>query len=211
LEPWQWLALAGLGVFHGLNPAMGWLFSVALALHRRSRRVLFVSLLPIAAGHAAAVAATLVIFGLFGVLLNARLLAALAGAVLLGWAAWHAVRGHRQPVRVGMRTGLAGLALWSFLMAGAHGAGLMLIPVAAPLHHAHGMGGELGRYVMIGAASLAIHTAAMLATIGVIAVLVYDYIGLAVLRRGWINFDRLWTAALAASGAVLLFTAWKPL
>jgi hypothetical protein len=209
LEPWQWLALAGLGAFHGLNPAMGWLFSVALALHRRSRRVLFISLLPIAAGHAVAVAATLGLFALFGLLLDARLLAVLAGAVLIGWAAWHGIRGHRQRVRVGMRTGLAGLALWSFLMAGAHGAGLMLIPVVGPLHHAHAMGAELPGSLSIALAAVAVHSAAMLATTAAVAVLIYDTIGLSVLRTGWINFDRLWTAALAASGIVLMFVAWR--
>ena len=56
LDAWPWLALAGLGAFHGLNPAMGWLFAVALGLHRQSRRIVWLSLLPIALGHAVSVA-----------------------------------------------------------------------------------------------------------------------------------------------------------
>src|ERR1700750_571240 len=113
-----WLALAGLGLFHGLNPAMGWLFAVALGLHRGNRRIVLLSLVPITLGHTAAVAAALL---------------RLAGLVLIGWAGWHALYGHQRRVRVGMQTGLLGLVLWSFLMASAHGAGLMLIPVLAPI------------------------------------------------------------------------------
>ncbi len=130
---WPWLALAGLGLFHGINPAMGWLFAVALGLNRRSQRIVLLSLVPIALGHAAAVAAVVAAVLALGLVVDHTVLMRLAAAVLIGWAAWHAVYGHRRRVRVGMQTGLIGLALWSFLMASAHGAGLMLIPVLAPL------------------------------------------------------------------------------
>jgi hypothetical protein len=204
-DVWPWLALAGLGLFHGVNPAMGWLFAVALGLHRQSQAVVLASLVPIALGHAVAVAAVLAAFLALGLLVDHTILMRLAAAVLIGWALWHALYGHRQRVRVGMQTGLAGLALWSFLMASAHGAGLMLIPVVAPLCVTPAPTHELAAGAVTTAlAALGVHTAAMLATIAVIALLVYHVVGVAFLRRGWINLDFIWIAALVVSGVVLL-------
>lgn len=204
---WPWLALAGLGAFHGLNPAMGWLFAVALGLHRASRRVVLVSLLPIAMGHALAVLAVVLAVMAFGALVDPALVRRLCGVVLIAWAVWHVTYGHRHRVRFGMTTGLLGLGAWSFLMATAHGAGLMLIPLLAPLGigagHAHHHGGPaagLGQAL----AAVAVHSAAMLATTATVAVLVYDWVGVGILRRGWLNLDRLWTAALVAVGVWLL-------
>src|SRR5690242_6391901 len=119
---WPWLALVGLGAYHGLNPAMGWLFAVALGLHRGSRGVVFQSLLPIALGHALAIAVFAGPLLALGVLLDPWAIRWLAGTLLIGWAVYHWVYGSRHRVRVGMQTGAAGLVLWSFLMAGAHGA-----------------------------------------------------------------------------------------
>jgi hypothetical protein len=200
-----WLAVAGLGAFHGLNPAMGWLFAVALGLHRRSRAVVFASLAPILLGHAAAIGIVLYAAVALGVFVDERLLTKVGGAVLIAWAAWHVLYGHRHRVRVGMQTGLVGLGFWSLLMATAHGAGLMLLPVALPLCLG-GPGAELtvGGSLIMGLAVIAVHTAAMLLVIAAIAVVVYEWIGLAFLRRGWINLDYLWSIALAASGAVML-------
>lgn len=203
---WPWLALAGLGLFHGLNPAMGWLFAVALGLHRHSQRAVLISLVPIALGHAAAVATTLAAVLALGLVIDTTLLQRSAGILLLGWAGWHALYGHRRPVRVGMQTGLSGLALWSFLMAGAHGAGLMLIPVVIPLCLAAAPARELtaSGSIPIALAALAVHTAAMLSTIAVIALVVYHYVGVAFLRRGWVNLDLIWIGALVICGALLL-------
>jgi len=130
---WPWLTLIGLGLYHGANPAMGWLFAVALGLQRGSERVVLLSVLPIAFGHAAAVAA--VLFGVLtlGLFIDRVVLIRLMGIALFGWAFWLALYGHRHPVRIGMQTGLLGLVLWSFLMASGHGAGLMLIPALAPI------------------------------------------------------------------------------
>jgi NADH:ubiquinone oxidoreductase subunit K len=130
---WPWLTLIGLGLYHGANPAMGWLFAVALGLQRGSERVVLLSVLPIALGHAAAVAA--VLFGVLtlGLFIDRVVLIRLMGIALFGWAFWLALYGHRHPVRIGMQTGLLGLVLWSFLMASGHGAGLMLIPALAPI------------------------------------------------------------------------------
>jgi len=202
---WPWVAVAGLGLFHGVNPAMGWLFAVALGLHRQSQKVVLISLVPIALGHAVAVAAVLAAFLALGLFVDHTILMRLAAVVLIGWALWHALYGHRQRVRVGMQAGLLGLALWSFLMASAHGAGLMLIPVVAPLCVSPAPGQELtSGAIPVALAALGVHTAAMLATIAIIALVVYHVVGVAFLRRGWINLDFVWIAALMMSGVVLL-------
>jgi hypothetical protein len=203
-----WLALAGLGLFHGINPAMGWLFAVALGLHRHSQNVVLLSLIPIAIGHALAVAAVLVVVLALGLVLQWTILARVAGLVLIGWAIWHAVYGHRRRVRIGMQTGMAGLALWSFLMASAHGAGLMLIPVVVPLCLAAlpAQGLTLSSALPVSLAALAVHTGTMLAAIALISIVVYRWIGVEFLTRGWINLDLLWTLALGLCGALLLIT-----
>jgi hypothetical protein len=205
-EPWAWTALAALGFFHGLNPAMGWLFAVALGLHRGSRRAVFLALPPIALGHALSVGLVLAAFVLLGLAFDLTLLRRGAGLLLIGWAAWHFFYGHRGRVRVGMQTGLAGLALWSFLASGAHGAGLTLIPIVTPLCAAASPTGDVtaASATPIALAALAIHTAAMLAAIGAVAFVVYEWAGVAFLRRGWVNVDLIWAAVLAACGAFLL-------
>jgi hypothetical protein len=202
------VVLAGLGCFHGVNPAMGWLFSVALGLHRHSRKIVALSWIPIALGHAAAVALVLFVVLALGLVLNHTALSRAAAALLLGWAIWHAVRGHRQRLRVGMQTGLAGLAVWSFLMSSAHGAGLMLIPVALPLCLAGSPSGQLtaGGSLPVALAVLGVHTAAMLVTIALVSLIVYDWVGLTFLRSGWINLDLIWIAALGICGLLLLLT-----
>jgi hypothetical protein len=204
-EPWPWLTFAGFGAFHGLNPAMGWLFAVALGLHRQSRAVVIVSLVPIAIGHAVSIAAVAGLLLLAGALLPHDLLRLGAGAALMGWAAYHWRGRHRHRVRFGMQVGLFGLAAWSFLMAAAHGAGLMLWPAL--------MGTCLGgATAAMGFASplvpalagVGIHTMAMIATTAVVAVVVHEWLGVAVLRSAWLNFDLLWVAALVATGALLI-------
>ena len=135
-----------------------------------------------------------------------------SGVLLIGWAAYHQLYGSRHRVRVGLRTGMAGLAFWSFLMASAHGAGLMLVPVLLPLGRVSAHAGQPAGHLMaegslvISLAAVAVHTVAMLAVTGVIAVAVYEWIGLAFLRRGWINLDLLWALALVVTGLVLLGT-----
>ncbi|HEY6382827.1 MAG TPA: hypothetical protein VIY07_13605 [Pseudolabrys sp.] len=203
-----WLALAGLGLFHGINPAMGWLFAVALGLHRHSQNVVFLSLIPIAVGHAFAVAAVLVVVLALGLVLHWTTLSRVAGLALIGWAIWHAVYGHRRRVRIGMQTGMAGLALWSFFMASAHGAGLMLIPVVVPLCLAASpaQGLTLSSALSVSLAALSVHTGTMLAMIALISIVVYRWIGVEFLTRGWINLDLLWAVALGLCGALLLIT-----
>lgn len=205
-DGWPWIVLAGLGLFHGLNPAMGWLFAVALGMHRRSRSIVYLSLLPIAVGHALAIGAVAGAVLLAGVVIDQKLVRIGAGALLVGWALYHHLYGHRHRVRVGMQTGLLALGAWSFAMATAHGAGLMLVPVLMPLCLAASSAGAAisGGPFWTSLAAVAVHTAAMLFATAIIAAAVYEWVGLAFLRRGWINVDRLWTLALAATGIVLL-------
>jgi hypothetical protein len=198
------LALVGLGLFHGLNPAMGWLFAVALGLHRGGRQMVLLSLVPITVGHAAAVAAVLLAVLTLGVVIDHTTLLRLAALVLIGWAAWHALYGHRQRVRIGMRTGLAGLVLWSFLMASAHGAGLMVIPALASICSSAPPGASATFAAPVALAALGVHSAAMLATIAAVSLIVYNWTGVDFLRRSWINVDLIWVAVLATCGVILL-------
>ncbi|MEO1331107.1 MAG: hypothetical protein AAFW46_15775 [Pseudomonadota bacterium] len=204
-----WLALAGLGAFHGVNPAMGWLFAVALGLHRDGLRTIGIALLPIALGHAASVIVVAAAVLALGAVVEPVWLQAVCAAALLGWAGWHALWGHRGRVRYGMTTGLLGLGIWSFLMASAHGAGLMLTPALMSLCLTGAPAAELtaSGSAWVALAAIGVHTAAMLAVIGAIAVAVHQWIGLAFLRHGWINLDLLWSAALGAAGLWLLTDA----
>jgi hypothetical protein len=203
-ELWPWLALAGLGAFHGLNPAMGWLFAVALGLHRHSRRLIWLSPLPIAFGHALSIAVVAGAFVLVGSAIDLRALRIGAGLILIGWALYYWRFGHRHRVRVGMQAGLAALAVWSFLMATTHGAGLMLWPVLMPLcFSAAPQPFSIGPLptALLG---IAVHTLAMLTVTTAIAVAVYEWIGLEILRRAWLNVDLIWTLAILMAGGLLL-------
>lgn len=206
MDPWwPWLALMGLGMFHGLNPAMGWLFAVALGLHRDSRAVVLQSLVPLALGHAlsiALVAAAVVAGGM----IDGLPIRTIAGVALLGWGGVLLAIGSRHRMRVGMRTGFVGLAVWSFLMATAHGSGLMLLPAVIPLCQSADRMGGIGPFgsALVALAAVGVHTVAMLIATGAVAIVVYQWIGVGFLRRGWINIEPLWICALFATGLALL-------
>ncbi|HEX5327657.1 MAG TPA: hypothetical protein VFW75_13380 [Acetobacteraceae bacterium] len=190
-----------------MNPAMGWLFAVALGLHRNSRVVVLGSLVPIALGHALAIATAAAVVVAAGAVIEMTSLRRASGVVLIGWALYHLLYGGRHRVRVGMQTGAAGLVLWSFLMAGAHGAGLMVAPALIPLCLTSGpAAGFASNSVLTSLAAVGLHTTAMLLTTGVVAVVIYEWVGVGFLRRGWINLDMLWVAALLVTGLVLLLT-----
>ncbi|PWC52703.1 hypothetical protein [Azospirillum sp. TSO22-1] len=217
-DPWQWLALIGLGAFHGVNPAMGWLFAVALGLQEGRRGAVVAALPPIALGHALSVLVVVVGFAAVHAVVAPDHLEPVLVAVLIGFGAYRLVRGYRHRARVGMRTGFAGLALWSFLMASAHGAGLMLLPLLlgmlAPAQMMAlslcGPGAEMtGTVALLGSAGaglavVLVHMAAMLSMIAVVGLIVFETVGLGILRRGWVNFDMVWAAALIGTGVALL-------
>ncbi|MGA7487695.1 MAG: hypothetical protein WBW74_12265 [Xanthobacteraceae bacterium] len=201
-ELWPWLTLAGLGAFHGLNPGMGWLFAVALGLHRQDARIVWLSVGPIALGHALSVAMVAAAFVWLGLLIDPRMLGIACGIALIGWALYHWRYGHRHRVRFGLQAGLLGLAAWSFLMATAHGAGLMLWPALMPL--CMGAASEHAGAMTTALLGVGLHTLAMLLVTAAIAAAVYTWLGVEVLRRAWINLDVVWTWALLAAGAWLL-------
>src|SRR5215469_6958933 len=203
---WPWLTIVGLGIYHGVNPAMGWLFATALGFHRGRRSVVVQSLIPIAIGHLLSVAAVAGAVLALGVVIDRRPLLMAAGGGLILWALYHLAYGCRHPARIGMQTGFAGLLAWSFLMATAHGAGLMLVPALVPLClSGSGAGGITAASPLIDSlAAVGVHTGAAVAVSGIIAILVYDWIGVEFLRRGWINLDWLWTGALGITGMIVL-------
>jgi hypothetical protein len=218
-------ALVGLGAVHGLNPAMGWLFAVALGLQERRLRAVTAALGPIALGHALAIGVAAVAVGLLGLVIPQRLLLALGGLALLAFAAYKVATRFRHPRWVGMRVGPRDLVLWSFLMASAHGAGLMLAPVLvalrgeqmstamAAMDHAGHMGHAMpvaSSAVVPTLAAVGLHAAAMLVVAGVIAVVVYQRLGVDVLRRAWVNLDFIWTGVLVISGGIALGLAFLP-
>lgn len=204
MTPLDWGAIAGLGVFHGINPAMGWLFAVALGLQERSRRALLLALVPIAIGHEASIGLTVLLVEELRVLASDTPVT-IAGAALLALLALRQLRrSHRHPRWVGMRLRKRELALWSFVMSTAHGAGLMLFPfvLGIDLGTDHDIPDVSG--LLLAGAAIAVHVLTMILVAGTIALAVYQFVGVGFLRRGWINLDRIWAYALAAGAAATL-------
>jgi hypothetical protein len=204
-DAWPLLTSAGLGTFHGLNPAMGWLFAVALGLQRQSRAIVMASLVPIAIGHAASITVVVGLLVMAGVLIPHNLVRIGSGLLLLAWAAYHWRFAQRHRVRFGMQVGLWGLTAWSFLMATTHGAGLMLWPVLMTSCTSTTSNGVVFAAPFPTAlAGVGVHTLAMLLTTAFIALLIYEWVGLSILRRAWLNVDVLWVLALLVTGGLLL-------
>ena len=209
---WPWLVLVGLGAFHGLNPGMGWLFAVALGLQEQSQRAVRRALLPIALGHAASISVIVLAVGLLQAVLPEQVLRYLC-AVLLGvFGLWRLVR-TRHPRWVGMRVGFRDLMLWSFLMASAHGAGLMLVPLllqwpAPDASHARLLAAlwpqAAATSPALVLAAVSVHTLSLFLVTSAIALLVYEKLGVAFLRHAWFNLDVLWAAALFIAGVMAL-------
>lgn len=212
---WPWGMLAMLGAYHGLNPSMGWLFALSLGLQERRQAAVFFALIPIALGHAAAIAVALFLFHFIQHLLPIALLKYVVAAVLLSLGLYRLFRASH-PRGTGMRVGSRDLFFWSFLMASAHGAGLMLIPVlmaqpsTAMTHSMAQMNTVNPDSVTpaVLAAAVCVHTASMLLVAGAIALIfyaTYAKTGLHFLQRAWFNFDLLWAIALliAACAALL--------
>ena len=210
-----WLLVVALGVYHGINPGMGWLLAVSNGMQARRGTAVFRALLPIGAGHFLAMAAALLPFALLTAYVSqVRLIGIAAGLALIGFGLYKLVR-KRHP-RFLARIKPAHLLLWSFLMATAHGAGLMLLPVylrlcgPAPPDAAHAaMMALLQRDMGTALLVAAVHTVAMLATGGSIAWLVYRYWGLRALRKSWFNLDLLWSVMLLGSGAIATWAATR--
>jgi len=218
---WPWVALALLGAYHGLNPAMGWLFALALGLQEKCRSAVVGALLPIALGHAAAITLAILALRFVQHFLPLNILKWGVASFLFALGIYRLFRANH-PRGAGMRVGGRDLFVWSFLMASAHGAGLMLLPVlmAQPMSGmTHSMvGGTSVIPPSLSASSLTattiglavlIHTASMLAVAGILAIAffeTYETVGLRLLRHTWLNFDFVWAIALLMAGFLVVFS-----
>jgi hypothetical protein len=216
---WPWLVVFGLGLFHGINPAMGWLFAVALGLQEHKRAAVLRALAPIALGHALSIGIIIAAVLVARLSLPHRTLKIAAAVVLFAFGLYRLFRS-RHPNWVGMRVGFGDLTLWSFIMASAHGAGLMLVPLflaSPPMPDSHHVGSHDGIHhtfecgfanfstPFLLTASVAIHTLGYLLMTALVAMLVYEKFGVGMLRRAWFNVDLIWMVALMITGIFILF------
>ena len=200
-----WLMVL-LGAYHGINPGMGWLFAVALGLQEQEGKAVARALVPIAVGHAVAIGMVVLAAALLGFALPLVVIRYTVAALLVGLGIYSLV-GHRHPRWVRMQVGFRDLTVWSFLMASAHGAGLMVIPVllgSSTVEAADKLAGHhAAASPLAGLLATVVHTTAYLAVTGILAWVVYCKFGLALLRKAWFNFNLVWGVALVATG---LFT-----
>lgn len=209
-----WATVVASGIFHGLNPAMGWPLAVSAGLMGRGRRDLVAALGLLALGHFLAMAVVLAPFSLMMALVQwQREIRVGAALLVIAAGVWLLIR--RRHPRFIARIRPTQLALWSFAVATAHGAGLMLVPIYLGLcraqdldrgHQAAGalIGGDLATAVAVAI----VHTATMILTGGVIAVAVQAWLGLKFLSRSWFNLDAVWAVSLIVVGAASLPIAW---
>src|SRR5215208_633576 len=218
------LTMMAFGAYHGLNPGMGWLFALSVGLQNRSERAIWRSLLPIAAGHASSLALVAVLVFVSAPYISTPMLEITTALILIGFGVYKIFNYYRHPRWVGMQVGMRDLTWWSFLMAMAHGAGLMIAPLILTMtlpcvtdmssmtmagdhmahqHMAMGTKAALGADLGIALGILG-HTLAMLVVMALIAWFVYKRFGLRILRSHWINFDLIWAAALIIAGAIAL-------
>jgi hypothetical protein len=204
-----WLMLL-LGAYHGMNPGMGWLFAVALGMQERKGSAVARALVPIAFGHALAVGIVVLAAAFLGMALPREAIRYPVAALLLGLGICSLVR-HYHPRWVRMQVGFRDLTLWSCLMASAHGAGLMVVPVLLGSSTVEAAGQMAGHHHTAAAAgplaallATAVHTTAYLAVTGLIAWVVYSKLGLGILRKAWLNLNLVWAVALVITGLVTI-------
>src|SRR3954449_5764768 len=212
---WPWAVLVALGAYHGLNPAMGWLFAVALGMQQRDRRAVVRALPPIALGHELSlVLVVLLVLGL-GVIADPSALHLAAGISLVAFGIFRFVKPRAHFRWTTMRVNRRELSWWSFLMSTAHGAGLMVAPVligAGAAGTAQASDHELQHVqlastnIPLGGLALLLHVATMVLVMGVVAVVVYEKLGVAILRQAWINTEWIWAGAFVLAGVLTLFT-----
>ena len=200
------IALVFLGAFHGINPGMGWLFAVALGMQENRSAAVWRAIVPIGVGHACAVAAAVALGMIAGIVLPLDALRWPVAGVLVALGIRRLLR-HRHPRFGSMRIGAGGLTIWSFLIASAHGAGLMVLPIwlrmsAASGDHAAHLHGSTT--IASGVAATAVHSASYLLVTAAIAWIVFHKLGVGLLRKAWINLDLIWAVALIASGGLTL-------
>ena len=211
---WPWILMALLGAYHGLNPAMGWLFAVGLGMQERSGRAVLRALPPIAIGHELSIALVAALVVVLGVIADTTVLHVGAALTLIAFGAFRFAKPHAHFRWTKMQVNRSELTLWSFLMSTAHGAGLMVAPVliggaaAEASAHDHALSDLKLQTLSIPqtAAAVTLHVGAMLLVMAAVATLVYRKLGVTVLRRAWINSDQVWAAAFVMAGAITLVT-----
>jgi hypothetical protein len=214
MQLWPWATLCLLGAYHGLNPGMGWLFALTIGLQEKSRAAIVRAMLPIALGHAAAIALVLIVLHFAQDVLPQRVVRISTAAILFSVGSYRLFR-FSHPRGARMRAGGKDLFYWSFLMASAHGAGLMLAPVLLSqpmtgmdhsMHGAHVIPVPATPSVL--ALAVIFHTLGLLFVAGALALLFYqsyEKFGLSLLQRTWLNFDLLWAIALLVAALLALF------
>jgi len=209
-----WLTLVALGAYHGLNPAMGWLFAVSQGMQHRSRRAVLRALAPIALGHELSIALVAALALGAAAVVEPHALRIGAAALLLAFGIFRFAKPRAHPRWTTMRVGRRELTLWSFLMSSAHGAGFMVAPVLIGLgatqgsaSHEHAeMAIVSDMPLLLSGLAIALHVAAMIVVMGIVAVLVYEKLGLAVLQRAWLNTDGLWAGTFVIAAGLTLFS-----
>jgi hypothetical protein len=211
---WPWILMALLGAYHGVNPAMGWLFAVNLGLQDGDRRAVLRALPPIALGHEAAIALVVALVLVLGVIADPAALHVGAAAVLIAFGLFRFAKPRLHPRWVKARVNRRELTLWSFLMSSAHGAGLMVAPVligagtGEAQAHDHALSDMRLDVLSIpqSALAVALHVGAMLLVMGVVSVTVYELWGVRILRSTWLNTEALWAGAFVVAGVITLVT-----
>jgi hypothetical protein len=206
--------LVVLGAYHGLNPAMGWLFAVSRGMQERSRRGVLRSLVPIAIGHELALIVVAGIVIVAAEIVDPQVLHIAAAVVLFSFGIFRFVKPRAHPRWTKMRVNNKELTLWSFLMSSAHGAGLIIAPVLIGIGSASAAAepeekvaahASLATFAVDGL-GLVLHVIAMIAVMAVVALVVYEKLGVAVLKKAWLNTDQLWAAAFIVAALITLFT-----
>lgn len=208
-----WWAVIFSGFYHGINPGMGWPLAVSAGLMERKRRALPIALCMLALGHLIAMLAILLPFSMMTALLVWEVEIRIGAGLLVIAMGIFLLINRRHPKFLA-RVHPSRLALWSFLAAMAHGAGLMLVPIYLGICavHASDVGHEAARVLMTGnvlnALAVAfIHTLAMTFAGGVIAVVIYFWLGLKFLSRTWFNLDIVWAISLVLVGLFGVYSA----
>jgi hypothetical protein len=208
---WGWPALFLLGAYHGINPGMGWLFAVARGMQEHATRAVARALVPITLGHALSIGLVVALASLIQIVLPLGYVQIVVAFALISLGVFRLLR-RKHFAFGGMQVGFLDLTFWSFLMASAHGAGLMVLPIvlhaatanAMPAGHEHHMQMAAGTGAWTGIAATLVHTLGYLSVTALIALLVYRKFGLSLLRKGWFNLDLVWAVALIVTGSVAL-------
>ena len=219
MTSWAWPALFLLGAYHGINPGMGWLFAVARGMQEHATKAVTRALVPITLGHALSIGLVLALAGLIQVVLPLGYVQIVVAFALISLGVFRILR-RKHFAWGGMQVGFRDLTIWSFLMASAHGAGLMVLPVvlhvsssskiaadaadAMAAGHEHHMQMAAGSGVWTGIGATLIHTLGYISVTALVALLVYRKFGLSLLRQGWFNLDLVWAVALIVTGCIAL-------